>query len=54
MRVCVRCNPVSVLLSAPDGEYCYLHGTDYIAEDRDEPQIVVEPEVDATPMPEGM
>lgn len=44
MRVCIRCNPVSILLKDENGEeYCYLHGKEFIAEDQPDP--VVEQEV---------
>lgn len=35
MKVCIRCNPVSELLTDPEGnEYCHIHGLEFLAEDQ--------------------
>ena len=45
MRVCIRCNPVSQLLTDENGEeYCAVHGKDFWLEVQPDPVEVEEPQ----------
>ena len=42
MRVCIKCNPASVLMQRVDGsEFCVLHGDQFVAETQPDAELPI-------------